>query len=116
MQKENKILLPVINKIYKEDYKNYRECAKKTLLLRKENHPLIIKYNKELTYFFDLPENDFLEKNNSSGLLNNNELQTINSESVLDGIETGYHAKQYFIRNYNCFDFDDYDRHLGANV
>lgn len=117
----------MIKKIYKEDYKHYRQCGKLTYLLRKENHKLTLEWqNKELSYLFTLPENDFSTSNDSSiKTFNENDLKNINyedyiledeeiitSEQVLDGLEVGYHAKQFFLRNFKCFDFDIYEKFL----
>ncbi|WP_339024823.1 DUF2779 domain-containing protein [Spiroplasma endosymbiont of Agriotes lineatus] len=119
----------MVHKIYKKDYKNYRECAKLSFLLRKENHQKTIQWHdRELTYFFSLFEfDDESQKDDltnisarSLELLANDDysftdLEVINSETILDGLEVGYHAKQYFLRNYHCFDLDTYEKHLVAN-
>lgn len=114
-------------KIYKEDYKNYRECGKLVYLLNKKQHFKTLEWqNQELTYFFEIP--DFGDSENQQSqqiseadlkLFNSDnysllDLEVINSEAIIDGLEAGHYAKQYFMRDYKCFDLDDYEKSLVA--
>lgn len=109
----------MIKKIYKDDYKRYRQCAKIAWLLRKEHHKQTLKLQDDLTFLFDLPKDDFdnddkldqIDQKQLSNLIEQysfEDLQAINCQAIVDGLETGYHAKQYFQSTYECFDFEIY--------
>lgn len=109
-------------KIYKDDYKHFRICQKLSWFLNAKNYALaknlieekkIIsfvelthtktssKFKSDLFTISDL-DNDTFENNYND----EDDSDFYAGETLVDGIETGHYAQEYFKAKYSCFNFE----------
>lgn len=115
-------------KIYKDDYKHFRNCQKLTWFLNEKHYFLAKKLidEKKIINFVELTNTKTSSKFNA--ISNVNEIETIKDlkdlvfenqefqdeidddfyvgETIADGLETGKYAQEYFMENYQCFNFE----------
>lgn len=118
-------------KIYKDDYKHYRTCQKLTWFLSDKHYDLARKLidEKKIINFIELTNTKTSSKINSIDFnADENRIETITDleyltddnqgfdeevsddfylgETIADGLETGHYAREYFMEDYQCFNFE----------
>lgn len=118
-------------KIYKDDYKHYRTCQKLTWFLSAKHFELAKKLidEKLIVNFIELTNTKTSSKISFNSNLTEEEIiQTITDldylnfadqgfeteteddfyagETIADGLETGHYAREYFMQDYNCYNFE----------
>lgn len=119
-------------KIYKDDYKHYRTCQKLTWFLSEKHFHLAKQLidDKKIVNFIELTNTKTSSKINSfeGNLAADQQIETITDldylnlddqgfeeestddfyvgETIADGLETGQYAREYFMQDYQCFNFE----------
>lgn len=111
-------------KIYKDDYKHFRECQKLTWFLSEKHYSLAKKLieEKKILNFVELTNTKTSSKVDQS-VTKINDLETLNfeqqefghdipdddfypGEMIADGLETGKYAQKYFQQKYQTYNFE----------